>query len=63
VEREGSSRVRNLLSPWCFEAIGNRDGPDFAGLSNQVNDGPVVFTTLERVEGEFGKLSTAKPTA
>jgi hypothetical protein len=34
-----------------------------AGLSNQVNDGLVVFTTLEMVEGEFGKLSTAKPTA
>jgi hypothetical protein len=24
---------------------------------------PVVFTTLEMVEGEFGKLSTAKPAA
>jgi hypothetical protein len=32
-------------------------------FSDQVNEGPMVFTTLEMIEGEFAKFPTAKPTA
>jgi hypothetical protein len=32
-------------------------------LSNEINDGPVPFATLEMVERKVGQFSTAKPAA
>jgi hypothetical protein len=32
-------------------------------LSDQINDGPVLFATLEMVEREVGQFSTTKPAA
>ena len=55
---------------WCnpivdrsFYPIGNGDGPNVTPLSDQINDGPVLFATLEMVEREVGQFSTTKPAA
>ena len=32
-------------------------------LSDEINDGPVLFTTLQMVEREVGQFSTTKPAA
>jgi hypothetical protein len=32
-------------------------------LSDEINDGPVFFATLEMVEHEVGQFSTTKPAA
>ncbi len=45
------------------DPVWNGDGPDMTRFANQVNDRPMVFTTLEVIECQFGKLTATKPTA
>ena len=45
-----------------FDPVWNRDCPNMAPFANQVDDYPVVFTTLEVIEGQLSKLTATKPT-
>src|ERR1700745_654748 len=46
-----------------FYPIRNGDGPNVTPRSEEINDGPVLFATLEMVEREVGQFSTTKPAA
>jgi hypothetical protein len=35
-----------------------RDGSNVTGFANQVDDGPVILSTLEMINGQFGQLAT-----
>ena len=47
--------VESLLHP-----IGHRHGPNVGGLSNQINNGPVIFAALNMIKGQINQLTSAQ---
>jgi hypothetical protein len=45
-----------------FHPIGNWDGSNVTGFSNEVHDGPMVLASLKVIESEIGQFAPSKTT-
>ena len=52
-----------LASAWCAHEFAHMISPNVPALSDEIDDGPMVFSTLKMIKTEFGQFATTKPAA